>query len=334
MRQATALVVAITLLVTSDAVAQKKKTDAAAAKRSSAAGKAAAGRKDWESAYQYYKQAVEQSPTNIEYRYQLALVYEKLKKPANAWYQLRQAVRGKGRHPKSTQRFLFYWSVLSERGAFDVGKTVEEVHKILGKPDKSVKKENLQRSIYGFMSVNFVDGKAYSIINLRGFSDDGFDMVDMPNLIPSSKEWRLKLRRMSTHRVDVIYVHKQDTKKVKTRLVVLRFIDGMKRKPVMADEIKSLKTGLQKSTANLQWTSTKTKEKEAEFSYQIPAEGQRPAMHELSKVLFGRKDIHRVSIIRRGAMFPPSDARRYASQLSNVTLVSASRKRVKAKTGR
>lgn len=324
----------VAVLLAGDAFAQqgtvrRPKEDVKSAKESFAAGQLAVKRQDWQAAYNFFKDAVKNAPRNVEYRYQLALAYEKLKKPANAWYQLRQAVRGKGDHPRSTQRFLYYWSVLAERGAMDVGKTREEVVKLLGKPDKAVKQKNLERCVYGFMSVNFVDDKVYSIINLRGFTDDGFELSDLPNFLPSKKEWVLKQRRMSSHRVDIIYRHKQDTKKVKTRLVILRFIDGMKRKPTIAEEVKVLKAGLKKSAANLVWVTEHLGDRSARFEYRIPAEGNRQEMHEISKALFGREDIHRISVIRRGGTFSQKESGRIHALLANVSLIKASKKRKK-----
>ena len=301
--------------------ARRSRENAAEAKRRFGLGKAAMFRGDSKTAEAYFGEAVDRMPKTAEYRYHLALAHEKQKKLGLAWFQLRQAVTANSTHRKGVARLQVYWKMFTRKSWLDVGKSTEEIRKSLGKPDGVIKRGNRERWIYGFYAVDFVAGKVAKSVDRRSLYDAAVVPKRLPDLKPNSDEWILKQRSLSRYQTLLVYRHRKDGEKQNTRLLVRRYIDALQKKPKLDELLNGIRKSMLSLRPKLVWHIIEQKPRHATFECRIPAEKKIIAEHELGRLFLGEKDVHRVSIIRRGGTFTDSERKRYLRLLSRIQLV-------------
>ncbi len=135
-------------------------------------------------------------PKNSQLRQLLGVAYLRDKQIGQAWFQFRQAVRLDPQYAPAVQSFGTMWQLLDRRGALNVGQTFAQVAKAMGKPDRQIQGEKLTHWLYGFMQLNFVDGRLHSVVDPRGLDAAATRITESVQLEFDGRSWSPGFRKL------------------------------------------------------------------------------------------------------------------------------------------
>jgi len=92
----------------------------------------------------------------------------KIQKPVKGWVELRKAVLLDQTNKRAATDFMRIWSFFDGKGLLNVGTPEAEILKVLGKPDRQRDLNGESQLVYGFMWINFRDGRLFALVDTRG----------------------------------------------------------------------------------------------------------------------------------------------------------------------
>ncbi|MDA1016655.1 MAG: hypothetical protein O3A00_19630 [Planctomycetota bacterium] len=296
------LIVGLVLLWATPSAAQKSVASEANAEARQAyeLGKTAIAAGDGAVAVKHLAKAVAAFPKNTEYRYTLSVAYETAGKPGDAWFQIRQAVRGGPNSRKSQDRFIGYWKTLAIKGAFNVGQSKANVQKLAGQPDRVFKEAGNEQWAYAYMSVFFVKDQVHSIMDVRGMAFAKIKPVDVVQFNVDQQAWTLIQRRLSLTDARQVYIPKgQTSANWSESLVVVRFFDATKNSTTVDELLELFKKGISGSFKDAKWTVIDRKVGDLLYEWSGKDLDGGP-VHTIGVIIAGRSDAHHVTHLLRG----------------------------------
>ena len=263
-------------------------------------GKTAIAAGDGAIAVKHLAKAVAAFPKNTEYRYTLSVAYEKAGKPGDAWFQIRQAIRGSPNSRKTQARFERFWKTLAVKGSFNVGQTKANVQKLAGKPDRVFKGDGSEQWAYAYMSVFFVKDRVHSIMDVRAMAFAKIKPVDVVQFDVDQQTWALAQRRLSFTDARQVYIPKgQTAANWSESLIVVRFFRASKNSITVEQLLANFKKGIGAAYTDVKWTVIDRKVGDLLYEWNgKDAEGQ--PVHTIGVIIAGRTDAHHVAHLLRG----------------------------------
>lgn len=293
-------------------------------------GVAAIKEKKFADAVQAFTTAAKKYPQDSKLRHLLGFALFQNKQPGPAWLQFRAAVRLNLAYAPGVRDFLSMWQVFDQQGVLNAGRSMEYVTKALGNPDKKSGNEKVQIWEYGFMRLQFGNGKLFAIIDPRGLDPARAQAVDaMQVQFDDESRWRLGYRIINRLQSLTEYAPQdQSVQNWKELLSVQRLYPPTKKSPqqVMA----GIRDNLKKANPEIDFKALLDEEGNVIFHWRDKGDTSknRAPQHEIVRLVAGEKDIHRIAYSRRVGQIPKDEAKAWVELLRSATLVKSQTPRV------
>lgn len=278
--------------------------------------------KNWDEAATAFREAVRLEPNSGSYRYSLVFALKKTGRLEEAWEQLRVAVRLAPENKAIVREFSQLWQIFDRKGIFNVGVRQSEVQRLLGKPDSVVGSRRRPRWIYGFKSINFADGRVYSLMDMRNVSKAaGNPLARMQLPAEQMKEWKIGYRSIAGASSTSEYVTGDDTvQNWQVMLTNQRFTSASQRMTAheLAEEIRDL---LKQGSPEAEFKMLREYPKDTMYEWKVPAKDGRPAGYEIVRLLQGSRDIHRIAFAAKTESIPRDKRFLWMGILTSAKLV-------------
>jgi tetratricopeptide (TPR) repeat protein len=248
-----------------------------------------------EKAIEHFKNAIRYHPRQAQYRYMLASAYEKSEKWINRWFQLRQAVLLRPGFPEASHELLQMWQVALNKGILNVATPSDQVKAALGPPDRERIDGEQMNWQYGFLAIQFEQGKIVSVADLRAL-ENFTPAAEIIEFGFDQRSWRLQQNRIELGRSILQYVPEEqaDNKEIFT---VERLFE-LKQTMDLQALANSMRDNLQEKFPQAEWSVIEADEQSVLFEWRLESNGE-PAQHEIVRLLAGQSDIHRLAYTAR-----------------------------------
>lgn len=279
--------------------------------------------KQWDNAIENLEQAVKFSPENSNYHHALGVAYMGSKQPNAGWYHFRQAVRLEPKNVTATIDFMKTWKLLDAQGIFNVGKPLKLVAQTLGKPDQVNDRGTRLRLVYGFMSLNFINGQLLSILDLRNLPEKGLSTVDGMAFTLPEDEWIVAYRILSANQGNTEYVKKGEAIQSWTELFSSqRFINAADTKTAK-DVMNGIRKRLESLFKEVSFEVIKQTDQDVLFVWSVQQNDQNVGQQEIVRIVQGEHDIHRLAYTRKGVVQQAATLEPWMKVLVQAKLLSA-----------
>ena len=283
--------------------------------------------KQWDNAISQLEQAVKASPQNSVYHHALGIAYMGSKQPNAGWFHFRKAVRLDPDNVTATVDFMKTWRLLDAQGVFNVGNSLKQVAQTLGKPDQVDDRETRLRLVYGFMSLNFFNGKLLSILDMRNLPENGLRAADGMAFVLPENEWVVAYRVLSAKQGNTEYVKQGETVQSWTELFSSqRFINAAQNKTAV-DVMNGIRKSLEARFETVTFHVLDQSDQDVLFAWSIQQNDRHTAQQEIVRLVQGKNDIHRLAYTRKGELQEPDSLESGTEILKQAKLLSAEKLR-------
>ena len=280
--------------------------------------------KQFKEAINAFLAAARRHPNNGQFRHLLGFAYAQNKQLPQAWLQFRKAVRFNPQYPDANRDFLTLWNSFDRSGVLNVGTTPEQVQKVLGKADGEF--ENEQRSVleYGYMRLNFLNGRLFSIVDPRGLDPQDNKPVDsLRARLDDKARWRLGYRAVNRLQTVTEYVPEgQQVQKWKELFTVQRLHRLVEQKTTPEQLMGRIQDQLKQIDPKMTFQVVSKTGGSVLFQWQDPGAKGRPAQHEIVRLVAGKKDIHRLAYSKRVKSLSDEDTKKWIGLLQQAELLA------------
>jgi hypothetical protein len=245
------------------------------------------------------------------------------KQAGPAWLQFRSSVRLNPAYQPALRDFLAMWNVFDQRGVLNIGRTMEEVTKYLGNPDRKLGNETKQVWEYGFMRLHFNSGRLFAVIDPRGLDPEKSRPVDAMQIqFDDSERWRLGYRAINRLASQTEYVPKDESVQKWSELFTVQRLYAQVGKKTPKSMMAEIEANLKKMNPDIDFKALVDNEGDVLFHWRDKGDKptNRPAQHEIVRLVAGEKDIHRLAYARRVAQIPTEDAQAWIGLLRQAEL--------------
>ncbi len=264
------------------------------------AGTGAIKLKQWERAVSELAQAVKLAPENSVYHRALGIAYMGSKKANAGWYHFRQAVRLDPKNVTASVDFMKTWKLLDAQGLFNVGTPLKKVAQTLGKPDQAVDRGERLRLVYGFMSLNFVKGQLFSVLDMRNLPPQGLSTVDGMAFTLPGREWVVAYRYLSAQQGNTEYVKRGESIQSWTELFSSQRFIGAAGNKNAVEIMEGIRRQLEERFGKISFNILGQTDKDVLFIWSIDQSDEHAAQQEVARIVQGERDIHRLAYTRKG----------------------------------
>jgi hypothetical protein len=247
-----------------------------------------------EDAITHLQDAVRLKPEDAQYRYLLAMAYEKAGLLPNRWFQLRQAILLKPDYSDAINELLDMWQVALNKDVLDIGTTSEQIKLALGEPDHQQSEGDITTWQYAFMGLQFQQDKLVSVFDLRALEhftppleiiEFGFD----------DRDWKLIQQRIELQRSILQYIPATETTNDQEVFTVERLFN-MRKQMSVHELMETMHDNLQKKFPDIEWNVINQGDNDVLFEWQLKnQDAGGSAQHEMIRLLSGQEDIHRLA---------------------------------------
>ncbi len=264
--------------------------------------------------------AIAKNDQNPQFLVGLVHAYAADRKSKKSWQSLRRAVELDDKNPALGVALVAAWQSFGIEGLFNVGRQAEQVAKALGKADRVERHADHERWIYGFMAVNFADGKLDSVMDLRGLSRDLLKESDRLTIETDGRQWRPGHRLVShVHTTTEYVLPDQQVQNWKELVTVERLLGLADRKVEPRQLMDSIKQRIQSIDPKAEWKVISERDGDVTYEWRFSSDGERPAHHEMARLIKGKQDIYRIAYSARADFGPNRE--RWSQLLGSAKLV-------------
>ncbi len=295
-----ALMLAHTSLAADDPKAPSDEaTKAAEAEKAYAQGVGLLEKMQAKEAVTSFRRALEAVPNNVKYRHGLAIALVKSEQPVEALKEIRIALR---RAPKSevvSRVFSSIWMLFDREGLFNVSVRKSTIERELGKPDGIVGAEPQSQLIYGFMALNFSNGRLFSVLDMRNLPKDGANPVAVVELELERGVWLPGHRLINRSQSNVEHTQNGESVQEWTKMFSQQRLILAAQRTTAKQVMENIRAQLTKLDKDVEFTVQRETEKDVIFEWKLKGRGSGPGQHEMARVIQGRRDIHRIAYVER-----------------------------------
>jgi len=279
--------------------------------------------KEWKNAVSELEQAVKLAPGNSVYHHALGVAYMGSKKANAGWYHFRQAVRLDPKNVAASVDFMKTWKLLDAQGLFNIGKPLKKVAQTLGRPDQAADQGTRLRLVYGFMSLNFINGQLFSILDMRNLPPKGLTTTDGIAFTLPENEWVVAYRFLSANQGNTEYVKQGESIQSWTELFSSQRFIGAARNKTAAEVMKGIQQQLESRFKNVSFDVLSETEKDVLFIWSIDQSDDHVAQQEVARIVQGEHDIHRLAYTRKGTFEETETLAPWIEKLKQAKLLPA-----------
>ena len=281
--------------------------------------------KQYKDAIMAFTAAARQHPTNGQMRHLLGFAYAQDKQLGPAWLQLRQAVKYNPTHEPAVRDFLSMWSIFDQKGVFNVGRSKDQLVKVMGEPDgKLANDKNREVWVYGFMQLHFMQGRLFAIIDPRGIDPATATPIDVMKFdLDDKTRWRPGYS--SVNRLESIteYIPKTENVQKWTEMYSVQRFYQMKGKLTPKQMMHNILDRLKDNIPGVSFVTLVDTENDVLFHWRDKGGKDRPAQHEIVRLIAGEQDIHRLAYVRKVAQIPAVEAQAWIDLIRQALLTKA-----------
>lgn len=257
---------------------------------------------DVDAALPRFERAAKDEPDVLDHQLALATVYLRKQRGPEGWRHLRKAVRLDPKHPQATAMFGEIWRRFDSRGVLNAGNPIDGVVKILGAPDRRQNGAGgVTRLEYGYMAIDFIDRRSYTILDLRGLTRAAVrgDQTLTPSF--DNRKWRLGHRSVTNPAVIAEFVlPEQSVQRYEELFSVRRHPELAQRKVTPDAFVTNIHASLKQNVRGATFNVLRRSPTEVVYEFIVPADSNHPAQHEVARVIAGTRDIHAVAYVKMG----------------------------------
>ena len=264
--------------------------------------------------------AVAKNERNPQFHVGLVHAYAAARKSSDAWKSLRRAVELDEENPALGVALVAAWQSFGIEGLFNVGQSANTIAKALGKADKVERHATHERWVYGFMALNFADGKLDSIMDLRGLTRELLKEEDRLTIQTDGRDWKAGHRLVNNVHTTTEYTLPDQQVQNWKELVTVERLLGLTDKKVSTEQLMdSIKKRIQSIDPKAEWKIIKDGDDDVIYEWRFAAKGDRPAHHEMARLIKGKHDIYRIAYSTRSGI--GNKRKQWANLLNSAQLV-------------
>ena len=280
--------------------------------------------KRFKEAVQTFLAAARRHPNNGQFRSLLGLAYLKNNQPGQAWLQFRQGVRFNPGYKPGVQSFLALWKEFENKGVLVVGRSEEEIVRLIGQPDSKVGSGPQTRLEYGFMQLHFVKGKLFAIADARGLDSDTMKPVRAFKVhLDDESRWKLGYRAIDRRQSLTEYIPKGQSVREWKELYTVQRLHKLASRTTPQKMATEIEANLRKENPNIDFQMLTDTENDVMFHWREKGSKERPAQHEIVRLVSGPKDIHRLAYSRRVDQIKTADAEAWFQRIQQAKLIES-----------
>ncbi len=266
--------------------------------------------------------AVAKNERNPQFHIGLVHAYATNKQSDKAWNSLRRAVELDEENPALGVALVSAWQSFGIEGLFNVGQSSATIAKTLGKADRIERHATHERWIYGFMALNFADGRLDSIMDLRGLTRDLLKEEDRLTIQTDGRAWKPGHRLVNNVHTTTEYTLPSEQVQNWRELVTVERLLGLADKKVSPRQVMaSIKKRIQSIDPKAEWNVLKDDDGDVVYEWRFSENDDRPPHHEMARLLEGKHDIYRIAYATRSGIGSKRDE--WADLLNSAKLVDA-----------
>lgn len=285
-------------------------------------GQAFLKRKYWKDAASEFEKAIELQPDNSVLHHLLGVSYLENSQAGKGWIQLRKAVQLDPANKRAAQDFMRIWNFFDSKGYLNVGTPEVEVLKTLGKPDQQKDQAGNSRLIYGFMWVNFRNGRLFALLDTRGLKTDLTRAVNTMEF-ELSPAWKVGYRTMNATNALTEYVTAEETVQNYKQLFSTQRLFKLGEQISARDMMNRMKATLEKTHQIEEWKVLRDSDDDILFEWSVAKQKQTPSQHEISRVIKGKRDMHRLAFVTRNSQLSEENRSKWIKEIEAAKLIVA-----------
>lgn len=255
-------------------------------------------RKYWKKAAVEFEWAVELQPQNSVLHYLLGVSYLENSQASKGWVEFRKAVLLDTTNKRAINDFLKIWAFFDRKGLLNVGTPEVEVIKILGEPDRERTQNGLSQLSYGFMWINFRNGRLYALIDTRGLKIE-FTRARNTMEFELPPQWREGYRSMNALNAITEYVTGEDTVQNYEQLFSTQRIIKRGEQQTAKVMLERMKAALEKRHSIELWNVIHEDDNDILYEWRVSKSENTPGQHEIARLIRGKRDMHRLAYTNR-----------------------------------
>lgn len=302
-----ALAICLIMILGNPALAQENKEDTATLseqqKKEKALDHAKKGqeflkRKYWKKAAVEFERAVGLQPDNSILHYLLGVSYLENSQASKGWVEFRKAVLLDTTNKRAINDFLKIWAFFDRKGLLNVGTPEVEVIKVLGEPDRERSQNGLSQLSYGFMWIDFRNGRLYALVDTRGLKLE-FTKAENTMEFELPPQWREGYRSMNALNAITEYVTGEDTVQNYQQLFSTQRIIKRGEQQTAKVMLERMKAALEKRHSIELWNVIQEGDNDILYEWRVSKSENTPGQHEIARLIRGKRDMHRLAYTSR-----------------------------------
>lgn len=281
--------------------------------------------KEFPQAVNAFNTAAKRYPKDAQIRHLYGFALFQNKQLGPAWLQFRIAVRLNMAYQPAVRDFLLMWKVFDQQGVMNIGRSSEELAKYLGEPDRKFAQDPTEVWEYGFMRLQFNQGRLYAIVDPRGLDVNNSRPADAMQIDFDDKtRWRLGYRAINRLQSVTEYVPQGEAVQKWNEMYTVQRLYQMRGKKTPQQMMAEIETNLKKAIPTVEFKPLVSEEGNVVFHWRDKGDTStkppRPPQHEIVRLIAGEKDIHRLAYARRVAQIPTAEAQSWITLLRQAQL--------------
>lgn len=278
--------------------------------------------KHWKQAITAFEKAVELQPQNSTLHYLLGVSYLEDSQASKAWPEVRKAVLLDQGNKNALKMFLNFWSFFDRKGILNVGTPEVEVLKLLGAPDSKREQGAETHLTYGFMWLNFQNASLYAVLDTRGLNSE-YTRALQTMEFRLGPPWRVGYRMMNGTSALTEYVTPDETVQDYTQMFSTQRLFKLGKEFSARQMMARMKASLEKSHEVEEWNVIQEEDNDVIYEWRVKGSDRSPAQHEISRVVRGRRDMHRLAYVTRKLPLSEADRQKWITLLKSAKVLLA-----------
>lgn len=254
--------------------------------------------KSWKDAVSEFEKAIELQPNTSVLHYLLGISYLENSEASKGWVELRKAVLLDPTNKRAATDFMRIWSFFDRKGLLNVGTSEADILKVLGKPDQQRDLDNELQLVYGFMWINFRKGRLFALVDTRGLKVEFTKAVSTLEF-QLDPWWKEGYRIMNATNALTEYVAAEDTVQNYQQLFSTQRLFKLGERVSAKEMMNGMKASLEKTHQIEEWNVIQDGDNDILYEWRVAKRGKMPAQHEISRLVRGKRDMHRLAYVSR-----------------------------------
>lgn len=278
------------------------------------------------------KTAVRIQPENAEYQHKLAKAYLDAQKYHEMWVHLRKATVLELSNQEYAQDFLKMWKYHDLEGMLNVGTKADTILKALGEPDKRIENDRMKRWAYGFMAIDFAKGGVFRVVDLRGFSTEADQEVEMVIVKTDSSKWAVAHHQVSRTNDNLELTLKHEKIQNWSELFSKQRFPMLSRsKATVEGMVDSMHRNLKAADPNVDFQIISKSDDSILYHWRTNDTKENPAQHEIAKIIKGKKDFYRVAYVKKTTKLSDEEFAKWSKTIGDAKLAPMNKTAISAK---